>query len=551
MRKRIKYLSLVILPATLLLFVASIDKDDRYFQIAKNLDIFASLYHEINTHYVDEINPNQLLNTGVKAMLKKLDPYTVYIPEDDIEDYRTMATGEYGGIGIQSNKINGKHIVLMVYENSPAYEAGITIADEILALDGVDITNKTDHEFGKLLKGQAGTEAELTLKRNGAEPYTVTVKREKISIPNISYKGMITEDIGYLRLSEFTRNAGDDVRSTVKSLKEQGAKKIVLDLRDNPGGLLNEAVNICNVFIPKDEKVVHTKGKTKKQSFVYNTRHNPLDTEIPLAVLINSKSASASEIVSGVMQDYDRGVLIGQKSYGKGLVQMTRPLSYNSQLKLTTAKYYVPSGRCIQALDYSNRREDGSVGKIPDSLKSSFNTKNGRVVYDGGGIDPDIQTEPRSLSSFTKNLQNSGLLFDYATQYYYSHKEIGDAKSFSLSEKEYAEFLDWMKTKEFDNKSLAEATIEDLKKASASDKVYKQLIDEIEALQAAVSELKSNGLTIYKEEIKRLLELDIVSRYHLREGRIEASIQHDADIDTAIKTLNNPSQYSEVLARAK
>ena len=522
--------------------------DEKYFQLAKNLDLFASLYKEVNANYVDEINPNQLLRTGLKAMLKKLDPYTVYIPEDDIEDYRTRATGEYGGIGIQSNKLRGKHIVLMVYENSPAGEAGMKISDEIISLDGIDVTDKSDAEFGKLLKGQAGTEVELGLKRNnGKELVTVNVKREKITIPNISYSGMLTDDIGYLRVSEFTRDAGKEVRETVEGLKEKGAQKVVLDLRGNPGGLLNEAVNICNVFIPKGVKVVDTKGKTEAQSYVYNTRLDALDISMPLTVLINSMSASASEIVSGVMQDYDRGVVIGQKSYGKGLVQITKPLSYNSQLKLTTAKYYTPSGRCIQALDYSYRREDGSVGKVADSLKSTFKTKNGRVVYDGGGVDPDVETQLVSLSSFTKNLEKSGLTFDYATKYYFEHSEIAEAKDFRLTDNEYAEFVSWMDSKSFENKSQAEETIIELKKAAKKDKVYRSLVEDIASLEGAVAELKSNGLQTYRAEIQRLLEADIVSRYYLRKGTVEATLEQDTDVNKAIEVLNDQKQYAELL----
>lgn len=552
MRKRRKYSLLVaLLIASIGIFSFS-PTTDRYFEIAKNLELFASLYKEINIHYVDEVNPNQLLNTGIKAMLKKLDPYTVYIPEDDIEDYRTMATGEYGGIGIQSNRIKGKHVVLMLYEDSPSYEAGIKISDVIMSLDGNSVSDKSDAEFGKLLKGQAGTEVELELSRNdGAETLKVKVKRKKIDIPNITYKGMLTDDVGYLRLSEFTRDAGADVRKTVKELKGQGAQKIVLDLRGNPGGLLNEAVNICNVFIPKGKKVVHTKGKTKKQSFEYNTRQDPLDLDIPLAVLINSGSASASEIVSGVIQDYDRGVVIGQKSYGKGLVQMTKPLSYNSQLKLTTAKYYVPSGRCIQALDYSNRRPDGSVGKVADSLKSIFKTKNGREVLDGGGVDPDVETEVPYLSAYSANLSESGLIFDYASKYYFSHKKISDAKSFRLSDEEYTQFLDWMKSKTFKNNSIAEETIGELKKACSSDKVYKNLLNEIEELKTTVASLKTNGSTTYKKEIKKLLEQEIVSRYYLKKGVVEASLDQDTDVNKAIEILNSSSQYTELLASNK
>jgi len=463
-----------------------------------------------------------------------------------------MATGEYGGIGIQSNRINGQHVVLMIYEGSPSYEAGIKISDIILSLDGIPVSDKSDEEFGKLLKGKAGTEVELKLSRNhAAEILTLSVKRKKIEIPNISYKGMVTGDVGYLRLSEFTRDAGEDVRKTVRELKSEGAQKIVLDLRGNPGGLLNEAVNICNVFIPKGKKVVNTKGKTKNQSFEYNTRLDPLDLDIPLAVLINSGSASASEIVSGVIQDYDRGVVIGQKSYGKGLVQMTKPLSYNAQLKLTTAKYYVPSGRCIQALDYSNRRPDGSVGKVSDSLKSTFKTRNGREVFDGGGVDPDVETDVVYLSSYSANLSESGLIFDYASNYYFNHNELSEAKSFRLTDDEYNDFLSWMKRKEFENNSLAEETIEELKKACASDKVYKNLLNEIEALQSTVTSLKSNGSTTYKLEIKRLLEQEIVSRYYLKKGAVEASLDQDMDLKKAIEILNNKNKYIDLLASNK
>ena len=530
------------------LSVLAFRSDDRYFEIARNLDIFASLYREVNQYYVEDVNPNTLLKTGIDAMLKKLDPYTNYIAEDDIEDYRTMATGEYGGIGIQSNKLKGKHIVLLVYEESPASEAGLQISDELIAIDGIDITEKSDDEVGKLMKGQSGSDIQIDVKRKFQDDIiSLDMKRQKIVIPNISYKGMLSDDIGYLRLSEFTRNAGDDVRETVKELKEKGAKKIVFDLRDNPGGLLNEAVNICNVFLPKDVKIVDTKAKLKVQNYVYNTAKEPLDLSIPLAILISSGSASASEIVSGVLQDYDRGVLIGQKSYGKGLVQQTKKLSHNAQLKVTIAKYYIPSGRLIQALDYSNRRIDGSVGKVPDSLKSEFKTSNGRVVFDGGGVDPDILIEKHTLSSYSNNLLQSGLIFEYVTKYFHEHSQIASAKEFKLSDEEYGAFVSWMKGRKFENNSLLEKSFSELKTASEEDKVYKAITAEIEAVKVAIEKVKSNGLIKFKEEVKFLITQEIVKRYYSTKGLVENSLSQDIDIKAAIDVLEDEEKYQSIL----
>lgn len=548
MKGQLKLVSWLLLPLVLIGIFSFSVLDNRYFEIARNLDIFASLYKEVNQYYVDDTNPNMLLKKGVDAMLEKLDPYTVYIPEDDIEDFRTMATGEYGGIGIQSNKIEGKHLVLLVYENSPALNAGMKIGDEIISIDGISIVDKSDEEAGKILKGQSGTKVALEVKRKEEPaPLAFSMNREKITIPNVSFQGMISDNVGYLRLSEFTRDAGSDVRKAVKELKAEGAENVVLDLRGNPGGLLNEAVNICNLFIPKGAKVVDTKGKTAAQSFSYEAKKEPLDLTIPVVVLINSGSASASEIVSGVIQDYDRGVIIGQKSYGKGLVQVTRPLSFNAQLKVTTAKYYIPSGRCIQALDYSNRRADGSVGKVADSLKTKFRTTNGRIVYDGGGVDPDVVIPEEKMSSFAKNLSKSGLIFEYATEYYYKHNEIQAARNFSLTDAEYNEFLKWMESREFRNNSLVEATLEALKVAAHEDKVYKNLDAELSKLQEAISKTKSNGLVNFKSDIKTLLEKEIVLRYYLTKGKVEYALEHDAEIKAALEVLADKPRYSSLL----
>ena len=521
---------------------------DQYFAIAKNLDIFATLYKEVNTYYVDEVNPNKLMKIGIDAMLKSLDPYTNYIPEDDIEDYRTMTTGQYGGIGAIIGKRDGKNLILMPYKGFPAEQSGLRIGDELLEVDGIDVTDKSVSEISKLLKGQANTDLTVTIKRYGEE-YTlpVTLKRERITVDNVPYSGMVTQDVGYIKLSNFTTGAGREVEKALNKLKEEGAKKIVFDLRGNPGGLLSESVNVSNVFVPKGSEIVSTKGKVKDWNKVYRAPHSAVDTDIPLAVLTSSRSASAAEIVSGVVQDYDRGVLVGEKTFGKGLVQATRPLTYNSQLKVTTAKYYTPSGRCIQAIDYSHRGEDGSVGRVPDSLRTAFQTTNGRVVYDGGGVNPDIKAKsdrmaPISVSLFTKNL-----LFDYATKYYYEHSEAPEAKSFELDDTEYDDFLTWLADKDYDYITEVEQTIDDLTEIAKDEKYFQDIEEQIASLRKQVQHNKEQDLKKFKSEIKELLEEEIVARYHLSDGKIEASFDDDVVLQEAISVLNDPARYNELL----
>ena len=543
-----KHLVIVIL-AVSAFGLLSFSTDDKYFEFTKNLDIFASLYSEVNKYYVDDVNPNQLIKTGIDAMLEKLDPYTVYIPEDAIEDYRTNATGEYGGIGIMSNKVRGKHLVLNLYENSPAFNVGMKIGDEIVSIDGRSILKMSDEEAGKLLKGQSGSKVKIEVLRNGKDSKIFDLEREKITIPNISFSTMLGDEVGYFKMSEFTRSAGEDVEKTVIELKNKGAQSLILDLRGNPGGLLNEAVAICNLFVPKGSSIVETKGKTSAQSLSYVAKEVPLDLGIPIVVLIDENSASASEIVSGVIQDYDRGVIIGRKSYGKGLVQVSRPLTFNSQLKVTTAKYYIPSGRCIQALDYSHKNPDGTAGTIPDSLKKEFYTSNQRKVYDGGGVDPDIKINKKEHSSFTKNLKKSGLVFDYATQYFYTHDTIVGAKDFILSEKEYGQFVAWMGKKSFKNTSTVESGLKMLKKAASSDKAYEELGDEIDALTKAITKAKSNGLLTFQAEIKSELEKEIIKRYYLTTGVLESTLNEDPYITSALDVLSDTKAYSSTLGR--
>jgi carboxyl-terminal processing protease len=523
---------------------------EKYFEIAKNLDIFATLYKEVNTYYVDEVNPNQLMRTGIEAMLESLDPYTNYIPEDDIEDYRTMTTNQYGGIGALIGRNNDKNLIIMPYEGFPAHKKGLKIGDELIAVDGVNVSTKTTGEISKLLKGQANTDVELTIMRYGLdEPMKINLKREKITINNVPYSGMVTNDVGYIKLTDFTTSAGKEVSRALEKLKEEGATKLILDLRDNPGGLLNEAVNVTNVFISRGQEVVSTKGKMSDWNKTYRALNNPVDTEIPLVVLTNSRSASASEIVSGTIQDYDRGVLVGTKTFGKGLVQATRPLSYNSQLKVTTAKYYIPSGRCIQAINYGERNEDGSVKRIPDSLKIEFETKNGRIVYDGGGIDPDIVVEDRILAPITLSLMAKGLLFDYATQYYYTHKSIPDAGSFTLSEKDYGDFLNWLKDKEYDYITRVEKSLDDVIELSKKEKFNGVVENTLRELKSKIQHNKDYDLQKFNEEIKSVLEEEIAARYYLNKGVIESAFDSDPQLLEAIKVLNNQPSYEELLAK--
>ncbi len=530
------------------LFAFNTTPGDRTFEIVKNLDIFATLYKEVNSYYVDEINPSQLMRTGIESMLETLDPYTTYIPEDDIEDYRTMTTGEYGGIGAVVNKKNGISTVVMPYEGYPADKAGLKAGDQILKINGVVLEGKSSDEISKLLKGQSNSEIKLTIKRPNKEYlFDVSLARERITIKNVPYYGMVTEDIGYVKLTDFTTEAGAEVRNAVNELKEDGATKVILDLRGNPGGLLEEAVNVSNVFVGKGREVVTTRGKLNNWTKTYNTLDSPADNEIPLAVLVSNGSASASEIVSGVMQDYDRGVLVGQRTYGKGLVQQTRPLAYNSQLKVTTAKYYIPSGRCIQAIDYSQRNPDGSVGKVADSLKSEFKTQSGRVVYDGGGVLPDIEIEEFDYAPITFALMSDDLIFDYATKYYYSHPEIEDAQRFSLTDIEYDEFKKWLADKDVTYTTQVEHDIDGLIKSAKKEKYYEDIAEQIEALRKETLHNKDMDLETFKPEIKMLLEREIAGRYYYQAGMIESMFSEDKEVIAAIEVLNDSKQYQNIL----
>jgi len=521
---------------------------DRYFEIAKNLDIFATLFKEVNALYVDDVNPNKLVRTGIDAMLNSLDPYTNYIPEDEVEDFRTLNTGQYGGIGAVTREIGKRTLVTMMYEGYPAFKGGLKIGDEVIKMDEVELSKISTEEANHLMRGQVGTSVSLTVRRYGVkDPIRIEFKRERIKVSNVPYFGMISDNVGYVQLSDFTPDAGKEVKNAVVSLKEKGAKSIVLDLRGNPGGLLFEAVNICNIFIPKGKPVVSTKGKIPDNNINYETLNAPVDLDIPVAVLINRGSASAAEIVAGTLQDYDRAVIIGEKSYGKGLVQLSRPLSYNAQIKITTAKYYTPTGRCIQVLDYTHRRDDGSVTSVPDSLKKAFKTTRGRTVYDGGGIDPDINVPTQDASAIAQVLHTNGYIFDFGTIYASKHPTITEARNFSLSDAEYAEFVSWMKTKDYNYRSAMELRLTQLSEEAKAERFYTDLKPQIDQIQSRLTDNRKNDLVTYKDQIKLLLEEDIVARYYMERGQAEVSFRQDSEIKICIDVLNNPSQYKKVL----
>ena len=522
--------------------------NERYFEIAKNLDIFATLFKEVNTYYVDEITPAKLVKTGIDAMLRSLDPYTNYIPEDDIEDFRTMTTGQYGGIGASVVKRNGKTVVQSAYEGYPAQKAGLLPGDEILDINGVIVDKKTNSDISKLLKGQANSVVKLLVTRYGQDkPVEINITRDKIQVENVPYTGMISGDVGYFQLGSFTVDAGREVRAAVTKLKEQGAKKIVFDIRDNPGGLLNEAVNISNLFIDKGLDVVSTKGKVTEWNKTYKALDTPLDTQIPVAIITSSRSASASEIVSGVLQDYDRAVVVGERTFGKGLVQATRPLSYNSQLKVTTAKYYIPSGRCIQEIDYAHRGDDGTLGKFPDSLRTAFKTTAGRTVYDGGGVAPDVEVNDREIADITRILLQKSYLFDYATRYHAEHPTIAPARQFKLADVDYQKFVTFLQGKNISYSTDAEKSLADLGKKVKEEKHYDDVKAELEAIRKKVTVNKANDLQRFKPEIREFLEQEIVSRYYFEKGRTESGFDDDPNILAAVAVLNDPNRYAALL----
>lgn len=524
---------------------------DNYFEISKNLEIYSAIMKELNIYYVDEIKPGELTKTGLDAMLESLDPYTVYIPESMVEDHRMSTTGQYGGIGAVVRKKGDYVVVTEPYENSPAQKAGLMAGDIIIEVAGQSTKGKTTDDVVKYLRGAPNTTVQMKVKREGeANDVVINLTREEIKIPNVPYYGMLDTEIGYIKLRGFTTNAGGDVQAALTDLKQKntGIKGIVLDLRGNPGGLLREAINVVNVFVGKNQNVVSTKGKVSEWNKTYKTINDPADADLPLAVLVDRGSASASEIVSGSIQDLDRGVIVGQRSFGKGLVQTTRPMVYNAQLKLTTSKYYIPSGRCIQALDYSHRNADGSVGTVPDSLRSKFKTKSGRIVYDGGGVYPDVSIKPRKYSNILRSLVVNNHIFDYGTIYRSKHPTIASARDFVFTDTDFNDFCTFLKDKSYEYKTESEKLLDKFKEISEKEHYFADLSVEFDALVNKKKATKSNDLQKFKVEIMEFLTEEIVSRYYFQKGRIEASFTTDAELKEAISILKDAGRYKTILS---
>jgi carboxyl-terminal processing protease len=531
--------------------LVSFKATDTYFEISKNMDLFVSVFKEINTYYVDEIDAGKLTKRAIDEMLNTLDPYTNYISEAEAEDFRFQMTGQYGGVGAQIAAKGDYVVITDPYEGYPAQKEGLLPGDIIVEIEGKSNKGKSTTEVSKLLKGQAGSKVNITIKRNDVE-MKKSLMREEIKVKNVPYFGMINAETGIIKLTGFTNDAGKEVRDAFLELKKNTSlKNVILDVRGNPGGLLHEAVNIVNIFVPQGQEVVSTKGKVKEWEKIYKTLNPSTDESIPLVVLTNRGSASASEIVSGTIQDLDRGIVIGKKTFGKGLVQSTRPLNYNAQIKITTAKYYTPSGRCIQALDYSHKNEDGSVGSVVDSLKKAFKTKAGRKVFDGGGVDPDINVEPIALSKITESLISKQLIFDFATAYRNKNASISDAKSFKLSENDFNEFKTFIANKDYEYNTATETALLEVKKKAEDEKYFDAIKTQYDALKLSMNHDKQADIEKNKEEIISLLEEEIVRRYYFQKGRIEAGFNHDLDVQAALKIFADKTAYKNILTTIK
>jgi carboxyl-terminal processing protease len=527
---------------------------DEFFEVAKNMEILGQVYKEINQIYVDETNPTQLMRTNIEAILSDLDPYTNFYSESQIEYSKVMSTGQYSGIGAEIGVRENKVIILELFENGPADQAGLRVGDEVEKIDDETIGDGDQalEKANSLILGEKGSEVQVTVSRSGDDsPLTFTLARggTESQSENVPYYGMATPTIGYILLSGFTQNAGSEVADAANKLKADHPEieGFILDLRGNPGGRLNEAVNVSNVFIPKGQLITEMRGRTVESKNTFYTRFPPVDTEIPLAVLVNSRSASASEIVSGSIQDLDRGVVVGQRSFGKGLVQNVIPLSYNTQMKITIAKYYTPSGRCIQAIDYSHRNEDGSVGRVPDSLINEFKTKNGRIVYDGGGVYPDIVVEKPALQPVTKALKEQGVIFDFVTQYSQEYDSIPSPQEFEVSDEVYDQFISFVKNRDFSFETNTEKQLTQFDKSLSVEAYGDELTEEISSLRENLAQQKDQDLRTRKDQILPLLKKEIINRYYYKQGVLEASFKDDPDIQVAIDVLKDKERYQKIL----
>jgi len=548
-KKRWLYLSFIVAFVFLSLSAFHFYDDDDDFEISKNLEIYYTLIRELNIYYVDKPDVGKLITENINNLLKGLDPYTVYIPETRIEDYKVMSTGEYGGIGALISIRQEKVLVTGLYQNSPASEVGLQVGDEILEISGKKMQKITMDEIGDLLKGAANTALTLKVRRfKNPEIKTFTLSRKDIKIKNVPYFDMLDDKIGYIKLTGFTYDAAQEVNSAFVKLKEQGMKHLVFDLRDNPGGLLIEAVKIVNLFVKKNELVVKILGRVEQGNYSFKTTDEPIDTLINVVVLVNSMSASASEIVSGALQDLDRAVILGEKTFGKGLVQTTRPLIYNAQLKLTTAKYYIPSGRCIQALDYAHRNPDGSVGNIPDSLISTFKTRKGRLVYDGGGVSPDVKVPSEKESTLVDQLLEQYVLFDFVTAFVYDNKPTyANVASIENQTNLFDEFVQYALKQGFKYKTKREEQLSKLIEIAKEEKTYSDIENEIISLQRKLEHNLDRDLHKFEKEITILLQIDLASRFFYQEGEIQQMLRYDSQLSQAVGLVVNQQKMNEIL----
>ena len=522
-------------------------------KITKNLEIFFNIFKEINMFYVDPINPDSLLESAAWGMSKHLDPYTEYFSEKNMQQFEIMTTGKYGGIGSVIKQRKDEEFVLIAepYKNSPADKAGLKIDDKIIAINGVSTKGFTTEKISSMLKGDPETTFTLDIETEADNSRkTLTIKRERISIPSVSYSGIVAPGIGYISLRTFSENSASEIAAEVSKLKtNENITSLILDFRNNTGGLINEAVDLVGLFVPFNTKVVSTKGQLKSSETEYFTKNQPIDTTISLAVMINPNSASASEIVAGALQDYDRAIICGQRSFGKGLVQATRHVGHNSYLKITTAKYYIPSGRCIQAINYSKRNNNGEIEHIPDSLIKEFKTAKGRKVYDGGGIMPDFRTEPQYHSVFTVNLYGLGYIEDFARMFYKKYPTRGSEmpEKFTLSDDEYQEFVNFVKNKKMDFKSETESAIQVLRKIATREKYINNIDEQLKVIEEKIKCENVDNLMTFRDDIQTLIENDIILRHHYRQGVVRHSLVSDTELKEVISILNNPSKLEEFL----